>query len=268
MKFINPSTDNLGELSDIEDRFEGIWEKQSDIWRYMPLVFAGSSWSGKDTVLNAVTGILKEKFWVVVSPTRARYITRERRAGEEGSPLNFVSEEEFKKRDFSYSYKYANNFYGLDMDELNTELQKWNTSLVNGSPYSLQGLFDVLFSQVIKWSMPPLILFMFMDIDDSARLIEKRWWDQADMRKRKNSLGWSWDRVRYFQRLSRYKHYIKTVSRSPQINSNENQHYFNHDVLTSLNTILNHISKYLNMSPNEIKAERVDFRRQHFDNRP
>lgn len=268
MKFVNLSKDNEWELSQLEKCFIGVWDKQKTIWRYMPLIFTGPSWSGKDTVLNAVTSILEESFWVTVSSTRSRYLTRKQRPWEEDSPLNFISKEEFTQRDFSYSYDYSENLYGLDMDYLNTELQVWNISLVNGSPYSLQGLFDILFSQVIKWSLPPLIFFMCIDIDDNHRLLDKRWWNKNDTKKRKNSVSSSWDHVRYIQRFSRYKNYIKTISRSPKVNREENQHYFNHDVLVCLNIILNHIERYLETSHDEIIDERLQSWVKHIQNRP
>lgn len=268
MKFINLNQDNLSQLLKVERKFKDIWEKQKRIWRHMPLLFTWSSWSWKDTVLEAVSQILDEKFWVSMRQTKSRYLTREMRQWEEKSPLNFISREEFETREFSYSYEYGENLYGLDINALNHELQENNVSLVNGSPASLQWLFDTLFSQVINWSIPPLIFFISIALEDNYRLLEKRGWDKKDIRKRQNTM---WNSREYMMRLRtspRYKKYFRELSRSPSLDPEENQYWFNEDVIRCVSMTLGHLDKYLEMSPQEISNKRTQTWVEHIQNRP
>jgi len=71
-----------------------------------------------------------------------------------------------------------------------------------------------------------------------------------------------------YKRLSRYKHYNHSITVEPSDDDSKNQENFNRNVIDTINTILRHMQKYLEMSPAEIQAERVDFHQRHRDSRP
>jgi len=223
MNFLNPSPSLQDDFNKLWDEHRYLATKQKQRWRYLPLIITGKSWTGKDTVWQATQKILEEDFWFDFPYSRSRYLTRNMRPWEEDSHLNFISERDFKGRDFASSYKFAENFYGLDLSWAQDELESHNIAIMNSYPNEITKIFDLFFS-IAVWQM--------------------------------------------YKRLSRYKHYNHPLTVEYSNDDSKNQENFNRNVLDALSWILRHISKYLEMTPEDIQEERIDFYRQHRDNRP
>jgi len=163
MNFLNPSPSLQDDFNKLWDEHRYLATKQKQRWRYLPLIITGKSWTGKDTVWQATQKILEEDFWFDFPYSRSRYLTRNMRPWEEDSHLNFISERDFKGRDFASSYKFAENFYGLDLSWAQDELESHNIAIMNSYPNEITKIFDLFFSIVPVWLLPTLIISLSLD---------------------------------------------------------------------------------------------------------
>lgn len=268
MEFLNPDRDAKDRFAHLEEKFSGLSQRQNSERRYFPLLISWKSWSWKDTVLSEVRKVLKARFWIIIEWTQQRYLSRERREWEESSPINFVSREKIMELDLGFWYEFSWNLYWLDVEWIWQELRNGNTSIVNGSPEHVRGLFDILFKLSQSWILPPCWITFTVDLLNNERLLDIRWWNPRETLERKQAIlrtdhaGW------LNKKLSRYRGYNNIIPRNPHLDPIQNQNWFNQDVLSSIEIILNHVQKYLNMTPQEIQTERNYFYREHLGNRP
>lgn len=268
MKFENLSPDIHNDLELLQEQHNWLWEAQRLGWRYFPLIVTGKSWTGKDTVWQAAQKILEEDFWIVIPYSQSRYLTREMRPWEENSPLNFITQKEFKNRNFVSSYEFSGNLYGLDMEWVTSELQSSNIAIMNWYPPEITRLFDVFFSLINAWVLPALVITFTLNFSSYSDLLEKRWWRKEDIMRRREA-NWMLAYTNYwYKKLSIYRHYNVDIYRSPSHETERNQEHFNVNVINVVFEVLWHISKYLDMSPEEIKQERTQRWLDHKNSRP
>lgn len=268
MKFINPSPSLQEDLHSLWDTYNDLATHQREQWRYLPLIITGKSWTGKDTVWQATQKILEEDFWLDFPYCRSRYLTRKMRPWEEDSHLNFISEADFEERQFVSRYRFAENLYGLDFSWAQDELNSQNIAIMNSYPDEITRIFDMFFSTTSEWNLPALIISLTLDFWKYHDFLHKRWWAKQDIERRLNDASRINTVWQMYKRLSRYKHYNHSITVEPSDDDSKNQENFNRNVIDTINTILRHMQKYLEMSPAEIQAERVDFHQRHRDSRP
>ncbi len=175
----------------------------------LPIILAGYSGSGKDTVSNSATKVAdsmdsRHNF----HHSRSRYTDRARRPSEiQGVNGFFVSPEEFDARkeggEFFYDYQkqaYGGVRYGFSRFILNRELQNRHTFVVGGeidTSLELKNALDEVAMKArgkMEKTLHPLIVFVNRPMEKIVNGIKMRGASEEEKKKRIAHVEQHWER--------------------------------------------------------------------------
>lgn len=191
---------------------------------HSPIILAGYSGAGKDTVSNAVAHVAKSmesghNFY----HSHSRFTDRPRRPSEtQGVDGYFVTSDEFNLRkdngEFFFDYRkdaYGGTRYGFSLPVLIGEIENGHTFIVGGEIDTSLGLKNALDDiaadsrKGLQHVLHPLVLFINRPVEEIVRGIEMRGAPEAEKRKRIEHVKNTWER--YPKALEEAKGHVELV---------------------------------------------------------